>query len=86
MARGCLLRRRVARQTGAGLTLCLLQVVLKKIIANATMGNDMGPLFADVVGCMGIQVLEIKKMVCESPGAPSCGDSAPCPRRRRITR
>ncbi|PWN52662.1 Adaptor protein complex beta subunit [Violaceomyces palustris] len=37
--------------------------VLKKIIANATMGNDMSGLFGDVVMCMNIQVLEIKKMV-----------------------
>lgn len=41
------------------------KTVLKKIIANATMGNDMSALFSDVVQCMGIQVLEIKKMVCE---------------------
>ncbi|PWN28224.1 putative beta-adaptin [Jaminaea rosea] len=39
------------------------KTTLKKIIANATMGNDMSSLFADVVDCMGIQVLEIKKMV-----------------------
>lgn len=39
------------------------KTTLKKIIANATMGNDMSPLFADVVACMNIQVLEIKKMV-----------------------
>ncbi|PLW26125.1 hypothetical protein PCANC_22450 [Puccinia coronata f. sp. avenae] len=36
---------------------------LKKIVANMTMGNDMSPLFPDIVQCMGIQVLEIKKMV-----------------------
>ncbi|MBW0493464.1 hypothetical protein O181_033179 [Austropuccinia psidii MF-1] len=36
---------------------------LKKVVANMTMGNDMSPLFSDVVQCMGIQVLEIKKMV-----------------------
>lgn len=41
------------------------KTVLKKIIANATMGNDMSPLFTDIVACMNIQVLEIKKMVCE---------------------
>ncbi|CDW94766.1 hypothetical protein, partial [Sporisorium scitamineum] len=39
------------------------KAVLKKIIANATMGNDMSALFTDVVQCMNIQVLEIKKMV-----------------------
>lgn len=41
------------------------KTTLKKIIANATLGNDMSPLFNDVVACMNIQVLEIKKMVCE---------------------
>lgn len=41
------------------------KTTLKKVIANATMGNDMSPLFADIVACMNIQVLEIKKMVCE---------------------
>ena len=39
------------------------KTVLKKIVANMTMGNDMSPLFADVVDCMKISVLEIKKMV-----------------------
>lgn len=39
------------------------KTVLKKIIANATMGNDMSALFTDVVQCINIQVLEIKKMV-----------------------
>ncbi|KAJ3328139.1 AP-1 complex subunit beta-1 [Blyttiomyces sp. JEL0837] len=39
------------------------RVVLKKIVANMTMGNDMSPLFSDVVACMQIPVLEIKKMV-----------------------
>ena len=37
--------------------------VLKKIVANMTMGNDMSPLFPDVLVCMDIPVLEIKKMV-----------------------
>lgn len=41
------------------------KATLKKIIANATMGNDMSSLFNEVVDCMNIQVLEIKKMVCE---------------------
>jgi AP-2 complex subunit beta-1 len=41
------------------------KTTLKKIIANATMGNDMSALFNEVVDCLGIQVLEIKKMVCE---------------------
>ncbi|TPX32913.1 hypothetical protein SmJEL517_g04087 [Synchytrium microbalum] len=39
------------------------KVVLKKIVANMTMGNDMSPLFTDVVACMSIPSLEIKKMV-----------------------
>ncbi|KAG7539700.1 hypothetical protein FFLO_03417 [Filobasidium floriforme] len=39
------------------------KIALKKIVANMTMGNDMSPLFDDVVQCMLIQVLEIKKMV-----------------------
>ncbi|KAG8748659.1 hypothetical protein FRC10_000050 [Ceratobasidium sp. 414] len=39
------------------------KVILKKIVANITMGNDMSALFPDVVQCMSIQVLEIKKMV-----------------------
>ncbi|KAI8912918.1 adaptin N terminal region-domain-containing protein [Powellomyces hirtus] len=36
---------------------------MKKIVANMTMGNDMSPLFPDVVACMGTPVLEVKKMV-----------------------
>lgn len=32
--------------------------------ANMTMGIDMSPVFSEVVSCMNIQVLEIKKMVC----------------------
>jgi len=28
-----------------------------------TMGIDMSPVFSEVVSCMNIQVLEIKKMV-----------------------
>ena len=36
---------------------------LKKIVANMTMSNnDMVALFPDVIQCMDIQVLEIKKM------------------------
>jgi hypothetical protein len=41
------------------------KAALKKVIANATMGNDMSSLFPDMVNCMNIQVLDIKKMVCE---------------------
>ena len=38
--------------------------VLKKIVANMTMGNDMAPLFKDVLDCLeGDTTLEIKKMV-----------------------
>ncbi|RKO94950.1 ARM repeat-containing protein, partial [Caulochytrium protostelioides] len=36
---------------------------LKRIVANMTMGNDMLPLFADVVACLQIPMLEVKKMV-----------------------
>ena len=39
------------------------RTVLKKIVANMTMGNDMSALFPDVINCMQIPVLEIKKMV-----------------------
>ncbi|KAJ3126526.1 AP-2 complex subunit beta [Nowakowskiella sp. JEL0407] len=39
------------------------KVVLKKIVANMTMGNDMSPLFHDVITCMQLPPLEIKKMV-----------------------
>ncbi|KAF9227967.1 Adaptor protein complex beta subunit [Gyrodon lividus] len=39
------------------------KIVLKKIVANITMGNDMSPLFHDVVQCIGTPLLEIKKMV-----------------------
>ncbi|KZT11372.1 Adaptor protein complex beta subunit [Laetiporus sulphureus 93-53] len=39
------------------------KTVLKKIVANITMGNDMSPLFGDVIQCLGIPNLEIKKMV-----------------------
>ncbi|KXN82076.1 AP-1 complex subunit beta [Leucoagaricus sp. SymC.cos] len=39
------------------------KTVLKRIVANITMGNDMSPLFHDVVQCLGTPLLEIKKMV-----------------------
>ncbi|RKP10901.1 Clathrin/coatomer adaptor, adaptin-like protein [Thamnocephalis sphaerospora] len=39
------------------------KAVLKRIVANMTMGNDMSPLFPDVVACLGIPNLEVKKMV-----------------------
>ncbi len=39
------------------------KVALKRIVANMTMSNnDMVALFSDVVACMGIPVIEIKKM------------------------
>jgi vesicle coat complex subunit len=39
------------------------KIALKKIVANMTMSNnDMVALFPDVVGCMTIPNLEIKKM------------------------
>ena len=39
------------------------KVALKKIVANMTMSNnDMVALFPDVIGCMNIPSLEIKKM------------------------
>jgi len=39
------------------------KTALKKIVANITMGNDMSPLFTDVIQCLGTPLLEIKKMV-----------------------
>ncbi|KAG7092420.1 hypothetical protein E1B28_008776 [Marasmius oreades] len=39
------------------------RTVLKKIVANITMGTDMSPLFTDVAQCLGTPLLEIKKMV-----------------------
>lgn len=39
------------------------KIALKKIVANMTMSNnDMVSLFPDIIGCMHIQSLEIKKM------------------------
>lgn len=43
------------------------KATLKRIIANATMGNDMHALFPDVVECMDIPAIDIKKMVCTYP-------------------
>ncbi|KAJ3255004.1 hypothetical protein HK103_006706 [Boothiomyces macroporosus] len=37
--------------------------VLKKVVANMTMGNDMSPLSNDILSCINIPDLEIKKMV-----------------------
>ncbi|KAK4703229.1 hypothetical protein P7C70_g2981, partial [Phenoliferia sp. Uapishka_3] len=39
------------------------KTVLKKVVASMTMGQDMSPLHPDVIACLSIQVLEIKKMV-----------------------
>jgi AP-2 complex subunit beta-1 len=46
------------------------KTALKKIVANMTMSNnDMVALFQDIVGCMHIPNLEIKKMlVLSTPG------------------
>lgn len=43
------------------------KIALKKIVANMTMSNnDMVALFPDIISCMQIQSLEIKKMyVCK---------------------
>jgi len=39
------------------------KITLKKIVANMTMSNnDMVGLFPDVIGCMQIPSLEIKKL------------------------
>ncbi|PIA18915.1 hypothetical protein COEREDRAFT_13494 [Coemansia reversa NRRL 1564] len=39
------------------------KVAMKKVVANMTMGNDMSSLFREVIACMGIPDLEVKKMV-----------------------
>jgi AP-2 complex subunit beta-1 len=39
------------------------KIAMKKVVANMTMGNDMSPLFPDVINCLSLNVLEIKKMV-----------------------
>ncbi|KAJ2800080.1 hypothetical protein H4R21_003314 [Coemansia helicoidea] len=36
---------------------------MKKVVANMTMGNDMSPLYREVIACMGVPDLEVKKMV-----------------------
>lgn len=52
------------------------KIALKKIVANMTMSNnDMVNLFPDVVNCMEISSLEIKKMSVEvvfSCGSDQC--------------
>ena len=48
------------------------KIALKKIVANMTMSNnDMVALFPDIVGCMQIPSLEIKKMYTSSPTCTS---------------
>lgn len=37
--------------------------VLKRIVANMTMGNDMAPLYPDVLACMQNASLAVKKLV-----------------------
>ncbi|KAJ3223250.1 hypothetical protein HK099_001341 [Clydaea vesicula] len=44
-------------------------VALKKIVANMTMGNDMSQLFSDVVACLSVQNLEVKKMDISDPNS-----------------
>lgn len=45
------------------------KIALKRIVANMTMSNnDMVALFPDVIGCMNLPSLEIKKMLVQSPG------------------
>lgn len=42
------------------------KIALKKIVANMTMSNnEMVSLFPDIIGCMHIQSLEIKKMYAQ---------------------
>lgn len=65
--------RRVEQEANAHNFACLIcskkdkafvkrKAVLKKIIAGMTMGIDMSSLFPDIVGCLVVQQLEIKKM------------------------
>jgi hypothetical protein len=43
------------------------KIALKKIVANMTMSNnDMAALFPDVIQCMMIPALEVKKMYARS--------------------
>lgn len=48
------------------------KIALKKIVANMTMSNnDMVALFPDIVQCMHIPSLEIKKMYSTTPPSHS---------------
>lgn len=50
------------------------KIALKKIVANMTMSNnDMVALFPDVIECMNLPSLEIKKMYARDEEYPSCG-------------
>lgn len=51
------------------------KIALKKIVANMTMSNnDMVALFPDVINCMTISSLEIKKMYVLVPAAQGFHD------------
>lgn len=54
------------------------KVALKKIVANMTMSNnDMVALFPDIVACMNIPNLEIKKMCARCPEFPTLRHTHP---------
>jgi AP-2 complex subunit beta-1 len=54
------------------------KIALKKIVANMTMSNnDMVALFPDVVACMDIQSLEIKKMYVQLGDTHCCDFAGP---------
>ncbi|KAI5283673.1 hypothetical protein KEM52_003281 [Ascosphaera acerosa] len=65
-ARGKVVELRQALNSGGGRkdkNHAAKKIALKKIVANMTMSNnDMIQLFVDVVACMAIPSLEIKKM------------------------
>lgn len=51
------------------------KTALKKIVANMTMSNnDMVALFPDIIGCMQIPSLEVKKMFVDSVSAGPLSD------------
>jgi hypothetical protein len=52
------------------------KIALKKIVANMTMSNnDMVALFPDVIDCMNLPSLEIKKMYVEIDECRPAGQS-----------
>ncbi|QIX00211.1 hypothetical protein AMS68_005728 [Peltaster fructicola] len=65
-ARGKVAELRLELQQGGGKkdkTFSNKKIALKKIVANMTMSNnDMVALFPDIIGCMDIESVEIKKM------------------------